>query len=114
MRQPVVHDAHVRPGIDQGPNLTRGRHRSAGSVTAGARNASVIHMTKTLSIELAKYGINVNAVYPATTVTETFVNQFHIQATGGAQSFLVTELFHITVTPDFNVRVIFGNFSSTC
>src|SRR5712691_10693735 len=29
-------------------------------------------------------------------LTETFVNQFHIQATGGAQSFLVTQLFHIT------------------
>ena len=46
--------------------------------------------------------------------TETFVNQFHIQATGGAQSFLVTELFHITVTSDFTVRVIFGNFSVSC
>ena len=46
--------------------------------------------------------------------TETFVNQFHIQATGGAESFLVTELFHVTVTPDGTVRVMFDNFSSTC
>jgi len=46
--------------------------------------------------------------------TETFVNQFHIQATGGAQSFLITDLFHVTVTPDGTVSVSFDNFSSTC
>jgi hypothetical protein len=46
--------------------------------------------------------------------TETFVNRFHIQATGGAQSYIVSELFHVTVTPDGTVRVLFDNFSSTC
>jgi hypothetical protein len=46
--------------------------------------------------------------------TETFVNRFHIQATGGAQSFIITELFHVTVTPDGTVTVFFDNFSSTC
>lgn len=47
-------------------------------------------------------------------VTETFVNQFHIQATGGEQSFIVTELFHITISPDGTVRSLFDNFSATC
>jgi hypothetical protein len=46
--------------------------------------------------------------------TETFVNQFRIQATGGAQSFIITELFHATVSPDGTVRVFFDKFSSTC
>ena len=46
--------------------------------------------------------------------TETFVNRFHIQATGGAQSYLVTELFHITVTPAGTITVFFDNFASTC
>jgi hypothetical protein len=46
--------------------------------------------------------------------TETFVNQFHIQATGGAESYIVTELFHVTVTADGTVRVFFDNFSATC
>jgi len=46
--------------------------------------------------------------------TETFVNQFHIQATGGAQSYIITELFHVTVTPKGTVTVFFDNFSSTC
>lgn len=46
--------------------------------------------------------------------TETFVNRFHIQATGGAESYIVSALFHITVTPDGTVRVEVDNFSSTC
>lgn len=46
--------------------------------------------------------------------TETFVNRFHIQATGGAQSYIVTELIHITITPDGTTRVSFDNFASTC
>jgi len=46
--------------------------------------------------------------------TETFVNRFHIQATGGAESYVVSELFHVTVTPDGTVTVFFDNFSSTC
>jgi len=46
--------------------------------------------------------------------TETFVNQFHIQATGGAQSYIIIELFHITVSPDGTVRSVFDNFSATC
>jgi hypothetical protein len=51
---------------------------------------------------------------PAGGATETFVNRFHIQATGGAQSFIVSELFHVTVSPDGTVRTFFDNFSSTC
>jgi len=46
--------------------------------------------------------------------TETFVNQFHIQATAGAQSYIVTELFHVTVTPDGTTTVFFDTFASTC
>ncbi len=46
--------------------------------------------------------------------TETFVNRFHIQATGGAESYLVSGLFHVTVTPDGTVTVYFDNFTSTC
>jgi hypothetical protein len=47
-------------------------------------------------------------------ITETFVNQFHIQATAGADSYIVTELFHITISPDGTVRSFFDNFSATC
>jgi hypothetical protein len=57
---------------------------------------------------------DVSVTSPSGGYTETFVNQFHIQATGGAQSYLVTELLHVTVTADGTVRVTFDNFSSTC
>ena len=53
-------------------------------------------------------------ISPPGGTTETFVNRFHIQATGGAESFIVTELFHITIAPDGTVRVEFDNFASTC
>lgn len=46
--------------------------------------------------------------------TTTFVNRFHIQATRGAQSFIVSETAHVTVTPDGTVTVSVDNFSSTC
>jgi hypothetical protein len=46
--------------------------------------------------------------------TETFVNRFHVQATGGAESFIVSELFHITIAPDGTVTVELDNFASTC
>ena len=46
--------------------------------------------------------------------TETFVNRFHIQATRGAESYEVVELFHVTVTADGSVRVEFDNASATC
>lgn len=45
---------------------------------------------------------------------ETFVNRFHVQAERGAQSYIVSELFHVTVTPDGTFRVFVDNFSSTC
>jgi hypothetical protein len=46
--------------------------------------------------------------------TSTFVNRFHIQATRGAQSFIISETEHVTVTPDGTVTASFDNFSSTC
>ena len=51
---------------------------------------------------------------PAGGITETFVNRFHIQATGGVESYIVTNLFHITVSPDGTVRSYVDNFSATC
>jgi NAD(P)-dependent dehydrogenase (short-subunit alcohol dehydrogenase family) len=67
-------------------NLSGYAARSAGSVPAGARNASTVHLTKTLSLELGKYGITVNAIYPATTITETFINRFGERARSQGKS----------------------------
>jgi len=52
--------------------------------------------------------------FPRGGSTETFVNNFHIQATGGAQSYVVFEVFHITETPDGTVTASFDKMYSTC
>jgi hypothetical protein len=57
---------------------------------------------------------DVTVITPAGGATETFVNRFHIQATTGAQSFIISELFHTTLTPNGTVAVEFDKFSSTC
>jgi hypothetical protein len=56
--------------------------------------------------------VSVNS--PAGGFTSTFVNQFRIQAIGGSESYIVTELFHVTISPDGTVRVLFDNFSPAC
>jgi hypothetical protein len=47
-------------------------------------------------------------------IIETYVNRFQIQATRGAQSYIVTNLFHVTAAPDGTLRVVVDTFSSSC
>ena len=56
----------------------------------------------------------VDVFSPRGGVTFTFVNRFHIQATRGAQSFIVSETEHVTITPSGAITVFFDKFSSTC
>jgi hypothetical protein len=51
---------------------------------------------------------------PAGGYTETSVNRFHIQATAGAESYLVKGVFHITIGANGGVRTVFDKFTSTC
>lgn len=51
-------------------NIAGHTARVGGALSAGARNAAVVNLTKTLSMELGRDGITVNAVHPFTTVTE--------------------------------------------
>ena len=51
---------------------------------------------------------------PAGGSTETFVNQFHIQATKGAESFIISEVFHVTINANGDVTAFVDNFRSTC
>jgi hypothetical protein len=47
-------------------------------------------------------------------ITETFINQFHIQATTGEESFIVSEVFHITITANGDITAFVDNFRATC
>ncbi len=51
-------------------NISGGNARNAGNLSGGARNVSLVHMTKTLSNDLGRYGITVNCIHPGTTRTE--------------------------------------------
>ena len=51
-------------------NISGGNARNAGNLSGGARNVSLVHMTKTLSNHLGRYGITVNCIHPGTTRTE--------------------------------------------
>lgn len=51
-------------------NISGGNARNAGNLSGGARNVSLVHLTKTLSNQLGRYGITVNCIHPGTTRTE--------------------------------------------
>jgi len=51
-------------------NISGGNARNAGNLSGGARNVSLVHLTKTLSLHLGRHGITVNCIHPGTTRTE--------------------------------------------
>src|SRR5271156_3266000 len=51
-------------------NISGGNARNAGNLSGGARNAALVHMTKTLAVQMGRHGITVNCIHPGTTRTE--------------------------------------------
>ena len=51
-------------------NISGGNARRAGNLSGGARNVSLVHLTKTLSNQVGRYGITVNCIHPGPTRTE--------------------------------------------
>ena len=51
-------------------NISGANARNAGNLSGGARNGGLVHMTKTLAVQLGRHGITVNCVHPGTTRTE--------------------------------------------
>lgn len=51
-------------------NISGANARNAGNLSGGARNVSLVHLTKTLAVQLGRHGITVNCVHPGTTRTE--------------------------------------------
>lgn len=51
-------------------NVSGTNARTAGNLSGGARNASLVHFTKTLAVQLGRSGITVNCIHPGITRTE--------------------------------------------
>src|SRR3989441_1436423 len=51
-------------------NISGTNARNAGHLSGGARNGSLVPFTKTLAVQLGRYGITVNCIHPGTTRTE--------------------------------------------
>src|ERR1700687_3065645 len=51
-------------------NISGLNARNAGNLSGGARNTSLVHFTKTLAVQLGRFGITVNCIHPGVTRTE--------------------------------------------
>jgi NAD(P)-dependent dehydrogenase (short-subunit alcohol dehydrogenase family) len=51
-------------------NISGTNARTAGNLSGGARNTSLVHFTKTLAMQLGREGITVNCIHPGVTRTE--------------------------------------------
>lgn len=51
-------------------NISGANARNAGNLSGGARNTAMVHMTKTLAVQMGRHGITVNCIHPGTTRTE--------------------------------------------
>ena len=51
-------------------NISGTNSRNAGNLSGGARNTALVHLTKTLAVQVGHFGINVNCIHPGTTRTE--------------------------------------------
>src|SRR3989449_9186633 len=51
-------------------NISGTNARNAGNLSGGARHTSLVHLTKTLAVQLGRFGVTVNCIHPGTTRTE--------------------------------------------
>jgi NAD(P)-dependent dehydrogenase (short-subunit alcohol dehydrogenase family) len=79
-------------------NISGTNSRNAGNLSGGARNTSLVHMTKTLAVQLGRFGITVNCVHPGTTRTERTPSLLAKQA--AEQKISAEEVEKRTFAPD--------------
>jgi NAD(P)-dependent dehydrogenase (short-subunit alcohol dehydrogenase family) len=71
-------------------NISGLNARRAGNLSGGARNASLVHFTRTLAMQLGRDGITVNCIHPGATRTERTAGL--LEARAKAQGTTVAEL----------------------
>ena len=62
-------------------NISGGNARIAGNLSGGVRNAGLVHMAKTLSTQVGRFGITVNCIHPGVTRTERTPGMLAARAT---------------------------------
>ena len=68
-------------------NLSGGAGRTPGTaISTPARNIASVALTKSLANTLGPFGINVNAIYPGTTITEAVLERYEKLAKGQGKS----------------------------
>jgi NAD(P)-dependent dehydrogenase (short-subunit alcohol dehydrogenase family) len=68
-------------------NINGGAGRAPGqAISGGLRNIAVVNLTKSMANALGQYGITVNAIDPAITVTESYGVRFGEEATRRGQT----------------------------
>ena len=67
-------------------NISGTNARNAGNLSGGARNTSLVHLTKTLAVQLGRFGITVNCVHPGITRTERTPRLLAARGQGAAAS----------------------------
>ena len=91
---------------------------AAGGTVVGLRhqpmNARGVDQTTGTVFRGVGTGGELTVTLPNGGSTETSVNVFRLQATQGAQSFVVRAVFHLTVAPDGTVTVTIDRVSTTC
>jgi NAD(P)-dependent dehydrogenase (short-subunit alcohol dehydrogenase family) len=51
-------------------NISGGNARTPGNLSGGARNAALVHLSRTLALQFGRDGITVNCIHPGVTRTE--------------------------------------------
>ena len=74
------HPVMKKPGWGRIINISGANARNAGNLSGGARNAALVHMTKTLAVQLGRHGVTVNCIHPGTTRTERTPSLFAARA----------------------------------
>jgi NAD(P)-dependent dehydrogenase (short-subunit alcohol dehydrogenase family) len=61
-------------------NISGNNARTPGNLSGGARNTSLVHLSKTLAVQLGQFGITVNCIHPGATRTERTAGQLAARA----------------------------------
>ena len=61
-------------------NISGLNARIAGNLSGGARNASLVHFTRTLAMQLGRDGVTVNCIHPGVTRTERTAGMLKVRA----------------------------------